>query len=44
VSLIADNSDLVPKREKEKLCKPNEFLVFAQRINNLDNFEGKKQE
>ena len=44
VALIADNSDLVPKFEKEKLCKPNEFLTVAQRIKNLDNIKGKKQD
>ena len=44
VSLIADNSELVPKFEKQKLCKPNEFLTVAYRIKNLDNFKGKNQE
>ena len=30
--MIADNSDLVPTYEKEKLCKNNEFLVVAKKI------------
>jgi len=30
--MIADNSDLVPTEDKEKLCKNNEFLVVAKKI------------